>query len=143
MVDLHYSLRVNHALGTALLAAAGCLTLYCYIRPGLQNPQLKPRIIQRALRPADGSQTKIQSEEDSTVELSNSAYPPDVFPGGRNVDSVYGTIKVFEWGPEEGEKVLLLHGIGTPCVALGNMAKRLVERGYRVMLFGKEIPPRY
>ncbi|KAL1876398.1 hypothetical protein VTK73DRAFT_9337 [Phialemonium thermophilum] len=62
-------------------------------------------------------------------------YPPDALPGGRDVETPYGSIHVFEWGPEDGEKVLLLHGIGTPCIALYNIASRLVERGCRVMLF--------
>ncbi|KAL2148213.1 hypothetical protein VTH82DRAFT_4981 [Thermothelomyces myriococcoides] len=44
-------------------------------------------------------------------------------------------MQVFEWGPAQGEKVLLLHGISTPCVALAGLAEALVGRGYRVMLF--------
>jgi hypothetical protein len=51
----------------------------------------------------------------------------------------YGILKVFEWGPEGGEKVLLLHGIGTPCLALEALATTLVTNGYRVMLFGRLI----
>jgi hypothetical protein len=31
--------------------------------------------------------------------------------------------------------VLLVHGITTPCIALGAVARRLVEKGCRVMLF--------
>ena len=38
-------------------------------------------------------------------------------------------VRVFEWGPEEGEPVLLLHGISTPAVALGDLAHDLVTRG--------------
>ena len=41
---------------------------------------------------------------------------------------------MFEWGPEKGRKVLLVHGISTPCVALGGVANGLVEKGCRVML---------
>lgn len=44
-------------------------------------------------------------------------------------------MRVYEWGPEEGRKVLLLHGITTPCIALGSVANALVEKGCRVMLF--------
>jgi pimeloyl-ACP methyl ester carboxylesterase len=62
-------------------------------------------------------------------------YPPDVLPGGRDVQTPYGNIHVFEWGPEEGDKVLLIHGIGTPCLALADLAERLVDSGHRVMLF--------
>ena len=46
----------------------------------------------------------------------------------------YGTIRVYEWGPEKGRKVMLVHGISTPCVSLGGVANTLVEKGCRVML---------
>lgn len=63
-------------------------------------------------------------------------YPPDCLPGSRDVDTPYGTIRVYEWGPEDGRKVLFVHGISTPCIAFAGLAKRLVEReGCRVMLF--------
>ncbi|OBT92133.1 hypothetical protein VE01_10089 [Pseudogymnoascus verrucosus] len=62
-------------------------------------------------------------------------YPPDILPGGRDVDTPYGSIRVHEWGPETGPKILMVHGITTPCLALGGLAHGLVEKGYRVMLF--------
>ncbi|KAI0183748.1 putative alpha/beta hydrolase [Xylaria flabelliformis] len=68
-------------------------------------------------------------------ERGKSPYLIDAFPGGRNFDTVYGAIQVFEWGPEEGEKVLMVHGLSTPCIALGNMAREFVSKGYRVMIF--------
>ncbi|KAJ5514455.1 Alpha/beta hydrolase fold-1 [Penicillium fimorum] len=61
--------------------------------------------------------------------------PTDVLPGARDVDSPYGSIRVYEWGPEDGPKVLFVHGITTPCIALGGVAHALVDRGCRVMLF--------
>ncbi|KAL2131622.1 hypothetical protein VTI74DRAFT_4806 [Chaetomium olivicolor] len=69
------------------------------------------------------------------AEITCLPYPPDILPGGRDVETPYGTIKVFEWGPEHGEKVLLLHGISTPCLALGTLAEELVAAEYRVMVF--------
>ncbi|KAH8908207.1 alpha/beta-hydrolase [Coniochaeta sp. PMI_546] len=62
-------------------------------------------------------------------------YPPSALPGARSVPTPYGKIQIFEFGPEAGEKVLLLPGIGTPVVALGDLASRLAGTGYRVMLF--------
>jgi hypothetical protein len=62
-------------------------------------------------------------------------YPEDALPGARDVSSPYGSIRVYEWGPESGRKVLLVHGISTPCIAMGAMAHELVDRGCRVMLF--------
>ncbi|KAJ0322839.1 hypothetical protein COL5a_008667 [Colletotrichum fioriniae] len=52
-------------------------------------------------------------------------YPPDVFPGARDVATAYGNLRVYEFGPEAAEeRVLLLHGIGTPCLALGDFFGR-------------------
>ena len=73
----------------------------------------------------------------TTSGIGDLPYPPDVLPGARDVNSPYGSLRVYEWGPEEGQKVLFVHGISTPCIALGALAHGLVERGCRVMLFGK------
>ncbi|KAL7927749.1 hypothetical protein ACQKWADRAFT_317930 [Trichoderma austrokoningii] len=68
-------------------------------------------------------------------EVERLAYQPDAFPGARDVDTPYGSIRVYEFGPEDGEKVLLVHGISTPCITLALIAHGLVKRGCRVMLF--------
>lgn len=73
---------------------------------------------------------RISKEEAAALD-----YPPDALPGGRYVDSPYGVIRVYEWGPEDGRKVLFVHGITTPCIALGALAQGLVNKGCRVMLF--------
>src|SRR4051794_13703647 len=54
----------------------------------------------------------------SASEAKSLPYPPDVLPGSRWVESPYGAIRVYEWGPEDGRKVLLVHGISTPCISL-------------------------
>lgn len=72
----------------------------------------------------------------SIEEASRLPYPPDALPGARDVDSPHGTTRVYEWGPEAGPKVLLIHGISTPSIALTDLAYRLVDKGCRVMLFG-------
>ncbi|KAF5539597.1 2-hydroxy-6-oxo-6-phenylhexa-2 4-dienoate hydrolase [Fusarium mexicanum] len=68
-------------------------------------------------------------------KLKNLVYHPDQFPGARDVETPYGSIRVYEFGPEDGEKVLFVHGISTPCITLGPIALGLAKRGYRVMLF--------
>ncbi|KAH7127049.1 Alpha/Beta hydrolase protein [Dendryphion nanum] len=83
----------------------------------------------------------IPSPKDTVLpELSDEAvkdlpYPPFALPGSRDVDSPYGNIQVYEWGPEDGDRVLLIHGISTPSVALARLAHKLVQKGCRVMLF--------
>ena len=64
-------------------------------------------------------------------------YAPDALEGARDIATPFGSIRVYEWGPEDGKKVLLVHGISTPCIALGGLAEELVHRGCRVMLFGE------
>ncbi|KAF2212225.1 hypothetical protein CERZMDRAFT_59147 [Cercospora zeae-maydis SCOH1-5] len=72
----------------------------------------------------------LTAEEYETVP-----YPPDALPGARNVATPYGNIRVYEWGPETGRKILFVHGISTPCIALSRVAGHLVKKGCRVMLF--------
>ena len=47
----------------------------------------------------------------SKKDLDELPYPPDALPGERDVGSPYGSIRVYEWGPEGGRKVLLVHGM--------------------------------
>lgn len=71
----------------------------------------------------------------SPEEAASLPYPPDAFPGIRDVESPYGSLRVYEWGPEDGRKVLLVHGVSTPCIALGAVAHGLADKGCRVMMF--------
>ncbi|KAI1160244.1 Alpha/Beta hydrolase protein [Nemania serpens] len=71
----------------------------------------------------------------SKEELAKSTYRADHFPGARDVVTPYGTIRVYEFGPEQGRKVLLVHGISTSCMTLSDIADGLVEKGCRVLMF--------
>ena len=70
----------------------------------------------------------------SDAEAAELPYPPDAYPGARDVESPYGSLRVYEWGPEDGRKVLLIHGISSPCITLGGIAHGLVDKGCRVIL---------
>lgn len=131
MTIMWSNIYMNRPLVGGIIAATACLSATLYIQSATQyKDQTKGTAIAR-------SRLRSTSSTPSQLPSGENPYPPDIFPGGRDVDTPHGTIKVFEWGPESGEKVLLMHGIGTPCVALGDMAKRLVAKGYRVMLFGE------
>ena len=73
----------------------------------------------------------------SLEEVQQLPYPPDALPGARDVQSPYGSVRVYEWGPEDGDKILLIHGISTPGIAMADLAHKLVGRGCRVMMFGR------
>ncbi|KAM0559671.1 hypothetical protein ACHAPJ_004195 [Fusarium lateritium] len=74
-------------------------------------------------------------DKSNADKLKNLVYQPDQFPGARDVETPYGSIRVYEFGPETGEKVFFVHGISTPCITLAPLALALAKRGYRVMLF--------
>ena len=66
-------------------------------------------------------------------------YSPQILPGARDVETLYGKMRVYEWGPENGKKVLLIHGDTTPGPMLGPIASQLADRGCRVMILGMSI----
>jgi hypothetical protein len=73
----------------------------------------------------------------STEQAANMAYPPNALPGGRDVSTFYGSMRVYEWGPIDGEKVIFVHGDATPSLVFSQIAQALVNVGFRVMLFGR------
>ncbi|KAI8632366.1 Alpha/Beta hydrolase protein [Xylariaceae sp. FL1651] len=87
----------------------------------------KPQIIRGAL-----TTSVPQLSEDEVAKVS---YRLDHYPGARDVVTPYGNIRVYEFGPEDGRKVLLIHGISTSCMTLTDIANALVEKGCRVMMF--------
>jgi hypothetical protein len=79
----------------------------------------------------------------SLEEAGELPYHPAALPGARDVDSPWGSIRVYEFGPRDGERVLLIHGISTPSIALTDLAHKLVAKGRRVMLFGRSMSSSY
>ena len=71
----------------------------------------------------------------SLSQVAALPYPPNVFPGSRDVQTSFGSMRVYEWGPETGRKVMLVHGDATSAPLWKLVATRLVERGWRVMVF--------
>ncbi|KPM40677.1 hypothetical protein AK830_g5889 [Neonectria ditissima] len=110
---------------TAALATIGLLAV---TRAALWP--VRPKILPNPLKTGYGS-----AKSSSPTPSENLVYHPDSLPGARDVDTPYGSIRVYEFGPETGEKVLFVHGISTPCITLLPIANALVERGCRVMLF--------
>ena len=68
---------------------------------------------------------------------AQAAVLPKLFPGARDVGSPYGTMRLYEWGPEEGRKILMIHGDTTPAPIFGPIANGMVDRGCRVLLLGQ------
>ncbi|SNX81805.1 related to 2-hydroxy-6-oxo-6-phenylhexa-2,4-dienoate hydrolase [Melanopsichium pennsylvanicum] len=69
------------------------------------------------------------------AKIYDQPYPADVFPNGADLNTPYGTIRYYEFGPEDGKKLLLVHGISMPCPAWSLIAPYLVKAGYRILCF--------
>ena len=48
-------------------------------------------------------------------------------------------MRVYERGPDDGRKVVFVHGDATPCPVFSKIAEGLVRKGCRVILFGKRL----
>ena len=72
----------------------------------------------------------------SPEQVAALPYPPHLLPGGRDVNTPYGTMRVYEWGPDNGKKVVLIHGDTTPIPVLGPIADTLAQNRCRVLMFG-------
>lgn len=118
----HYNALFTCPFHQAVLASSLALgtTLY-FLSPFRRTPP--PRSIPSA---------RITLGDVSTASLP---YPPDLLPGGRWVKSPHGTFRAYEFGPTNGRRVLLIHGISTPCCVFRDMAHTLVEDGCRVLTF--------
>ncbi|KAI0391126.1 alpha/beta-hydrolase [Xylariaceae sp. FL0594] len=138
-VGLHRPVTVAAAVTSGFILAGA---FYLSARPpstptststarGRQPPPFTPSPAKTA-----GSQKLSPSKGTICVDGEELPYPPEgALPGGRDVETPYGSIRVYEWGPEDGDRVLFIHGISTPVVALGDLGHEMVARGHRVMMF--------
>lgn len=126
-VDFLSESWANHRTQLPLLAVTGAsFTVGLLLRSLFNRPEHKESVLHSPRAKLSG----IPEEENRKLPLPN-----DALPGARDVASPYGSIRVYEWGREDGPKVLLVHGITTPCITLGGLAHALADRGCRVMLF--------
>ncbi|KAI6848166.1 putative alpha/beta hydrolase [Hortaea werneckii] len=126
----HINMRDRRVLYIAAAAPLAAYTGFRLFR-SLATLRRRPVNAQHHVIPSPRHSLQLLSAQD----LTSLPYPPNALPGARDVDTPYGNIRVYEWGPEDGRKVLLVHGISTPCIALANLADSLVDKGCRVMLF--------
>ncbi|KAJ8517735.1 hypothetical protein ONZ45_g5096 [Pleurotus djamor] len=62
-------------------------------------------------------------------------YPEEFYDGGAYVKFPYGKVRYWLIGPEDGEKIVLIHGLSIPAMIWKDVAPQLAEKGYRVLLY--------
>jgi hypothetical protein len=73
----------------------------------------------------------------SPFQIDSLAYPPNIYPGARDVETSYGRMRVYEWGKQGGRKVMLVHGDATCAPLWKRVATRLVANGCRIIVLGR------
>ncbi|KII94579.1 hypothetical protein PLICRDRAFT_96811 [Plicaturopsis crispa FD-325 SS-3] len=64
-----------------------------------------------------------------------SIYPEDFYPGGAYLQLPYGRMRYWLMGPEDGKKIVLIHGLSVPAIMWKDVAPTLAARGFRVLLY--------
>ncbi|KAI9063016.1 alpha/beta-hydrolase [Trametes sanguinea] len=62
-------------------------------------------------------------------------YPEDLFPNGGYAPLLHGRVRYWILGPEEGIKVVLIHGISTPSITWTKIGPYLAEHSFRVLVY--------
>lgn len=117
----------------AMLAIASAVIIYLvdrYMRAS--NQPVEPTVSRRSI--PSPRETLIPHLTPSQADAL--AYPPNFLPGSRDVDTPFGTMRVYEWGPIGGRKIIFIHGDSTPGPMLAPIAQTLASRGCRVIVFG-------
>lgn len=109
-----------------IAATAAATTTVLLLATSLLRRQRRPAVLPSPLKTLLPRLTPSQQ--------ADLLYPPDFFPGARDVPTPYGSMRCYEFGDPSGRKVLLLHGISTSCMTLSHLARGLAARGCRVML---------
>lgn len=65
----------------------------------------------------------------------NNPFNDSRIPGGAFVELPYGRLRYYLFGPENGKKIVLIHGIGFPTPLMPDFVNALAAKGYRVLAF--------
>ncbi|KAG0224630.1 alpha/beta-hydrolase [Mortierella sp. GBAus27b] len=63
------------------------------------------------------------------------AYPEDYYPGGQYAELSFGETHYFMFGPEDGKKIVFVHGLSTPASIFSSVARHMANSGCRVLLY--------
>jgi len=62
-------------------------------------------------------------------------YPEDVYPGGGYANLPMGRTRYWLFGPEGGEKVVLIHGLTIPAITWKDIAPQLAAKGFQILVY--------
>ncbi|KAG8689685.1 hypothetical protein FRC09_012301 [Ceratobasidium sp. 395] len=127
-----YGRGFQSPLNVALATAIPLITLYTAI-PALTSsaPSLRSKRY-------PSLETLAVVENSRVAKLKKRArevYPPDLYGQGHSVDLPKGRVKYWLIGPEDGKRVVLIHGLSMPSLIWKPVANRLAKTGFRVLIY--------
>ncbi|QRV93890.1 alpha/beta hydrolase family protein [Ceratobasidium sp. AG-Ba] len=126
-----YGRGFQSPLNIALATALPLIALYTTIPALASGPPTKPK-------PYPSLDTLVTTKGSRITELKKRAqeiYPPDIHGHGHSIDLPKGRVKYWLIGPEDGKRVVLIHGLSIPSPIWKPVASRLAQAGFRVLLF--------
>ncbi|KAG8690906.1 hypothetical protein FRC11_008205 [Ceratobasidium sp. 423] len=118
-------------LNVALATAIPLIVLYSTIPALSSGVTSKPKVY-----PSLGNLVVAENSRIAKLKkLADEIYPADIYGPGHTVELTKGQVKYWLLGPEEGKRVVLIHGISIPSLIWKEVATRLSKTGFRVLLF--------
>ncbi|EJD01733.1 alpha/beta-hydrolase [Fomitiporia mediterranea MF3/22] len=62
-------------------------------------------------------------------------YPENFYEGGNYVNFPFGRVRYWLLGPEEGQKIVLIHGLSVPSIIWKDVAPTLAAKGFRILIY--------
>ncbi|KAL5527956.1 hypothetical protein ACEPAG_6757 [Sanghuangporus baumii] len=62
-------------------------------------------------------------------------YPENFYEGGNYVRFPFGRVRYWLFGPEDGQKIVLVHGLSIPAIIWKDVAPQLAGKGFRVLVY--------
>ncbi|KAG8746990.1 hypothetical protein FRC10_002789 [Ceratobasidium sp. 414] len=126
-----YGRGFQSPLNVALATAIPLITLYTTIPILASGVPTKPKRYPSldTLVVAQGSRLA------KLKKRAHEVYPPDLLGQAHSVDLPKGRVKYWLSGPEEGKRVVLIHGLSMPSLIWKPVADQLAKTGFRVLVY--------
>lgn len=131
---------LNNIHPTILYFAAGVasLSLFSLLHQSLFSPPKNTKNAQTVPSPHEARPRLLNPDVAESFPYPPAQTKSFKIPGTRDVSTPYGAIRVYEFGPCQptatARRIIFLHGISTPSIALYPLAWHLAGQGCRVLL---------
>ncbi|KAI8646478.1 Alpha/Beta hydrolase protein [Parasitella parasitica] len=81
------------------------------------------------------SSSRRQTTLGSLADNPSGIFTPDFYPNGTDLELPQGTMRYWKFGNEDGNRVVLIHGISTGSAIYDKLARDLADNGHHVLVY--------